>query len=208
MTTRRRYFSSAVSRLLSEEFVVQLRRRGLTDSHELLTDREKEVLLLLAQGRSNKEVAGDLAVGEVKPARYFGQDLAVWRGEDGQARMVDAYCKHLGAHMGHGGKVHGNLLECPFHAWRYDGEKGVVKEIPYAKAIPPQVKRKCTRTWHIREANQWLWMWYHPEDAAPLYDVVHLPEASDPEWTPYDVVEWRIFGSLQKPDDRVGYRSS
>ena len=45
--------------------------------------------------------------------------------------------------MGVGGKVHGNLLECPFHAWRYDGEEGVVKDIPYSKAIPPQVKRKC-----------------------------------------------------------------
>ena len=63
VVARRRYFSSAVSRLLSEEFVTQLRRRGLTDSYELLTDREKEVLLLLAQGRANKEVAADLSVG-------------------------------------------------------------------------------------------------------------------------------------------------
>ena len=46
-------------------------------------------------------LASDLAVGEVKPLRYFSTDLAIWRGEDGQVRMVDAYCKHLGAHMGH-----------------------------------------------------------------------------------------------------------
>ena len=59
----RRYFSTAVSRLLAEEFVTNLQRRGLTDSYELLTDREKEVLLLLAHGRSNKEVAGLLDVG-------------------------------------------------------------------------------------------------------------------------------------------------
>ena len=59
------------------------------------------------------------------------------------------------------------------------------------------MKRKCTRTWQVREANQWLWVWYHPEDAAPIYDVVELPEASDPEWTPYDMVEWNVFGSLQ-----------
>lgn len=63
VTTRRHYFSEAVSRLLSEEFVTQLRRRGLTDSYELLTDREKEVLLQLANGRTNKEVAADLSVG-------------------------------------------------------------------------------------------------------------------------------------------------
>jgi len=74
----------------------------------------------------------ELAIGEVKPLRYFGQELAIWRGEDGKVRMLGAICKHLGAHMGHGGKVHGNLLECPFHAWRYDGEAGLVKEIPYS----------------------------------------------------------------------------
>ena len=83
------------------------------------------------------EMSDFIAIGEVKPLRYFGKDLAIWRGEDGRVRITDAWCKHLGAHMGHGGKVHGNLLECPFHAWRYDGEKGVVKEIPYAKAIAP-----------------------------------------------------------------------
>ena len=60
----------------------------------------------------------------------------MWRGEDGQVRIIDAYCKHLGAHMGHGGKVHGNLLECPFHAWRYDGEEGVVKESPLLQIDP------------------------------------------------------------------------
>ncbi|MCC6162686.1 MAG: response regulator transcription factor [Acidobacteria bacterium] len=63
VTKRRHYFSEAVGRLLSEDFIAQLRRRGLTDSYELLTDREKEVLLLLAHGRSNKEVAHELSVG-------------------------------------------------------------------------------------------------------------------------------------------------
>ena len=63
VTTGRRYFSAAVSGLLAEEFVTQLQRRGLTDSYALLTDREKEVLLLLAHGRSNKEAASLLDVG-------------------------------------------------------------------------------------------------------------------------------------------------
>lgn len=57
------FFSPAVSGLLAEEYVRELQERGLTDSYDLLTDREKEVLQLLAEGRSNKEVAALLNVG-------------------------------------------------------------------------------------------------------------------------------------------------
>lgn len=57
------FFSPAVSGVLAAEYVEQLQERGLTDSYDLLTDREKEVLQLLAEGRSNKEVAALLEVG-------------------------------------------------------------------------------------------------------------------------------------------------
>lgn len=56
------FFSPAVSGVLAEEYMAQLKERGLTDSYDLLTDREKEVLQLLAEGRSNKEVAALLDV--------------------------------------------------------------------------------------------------------------------------------------------------
>ena len=46
-------------------------------------------------------LSDELAVSEVKPLRYFSRELAIWRGEDGQPRMLDAFCRHLGAHMGH-----------------------------------------------------------------------------------------------------------
>jgi len=57
------FFSPAVSGVLAEEYMQHLQQRGLTDSYDLLTDREKEVLQLLAEGRSNKEVAVLLEVG-------------------------------------------------------------------------------------------------------------------------------------------------
>jgi len=57
------FFSPAVSGVLAEEYMRQLQERGLTDSYELLTDRERQVLHLLAEGRSNKEVAALLDVG-------------------------------------------------------------------------------------------------------------------------------------------------
>ena len=57
------FFSPTVAAVLMEDYVRQLRARGLSDSYELLTDREREVLQLLAEGRSNKEVASLLDVG-------------------------------------------------------------------------------------------------------------------------------------------------
>lgn len=143
------------------------------------------------------EPSSFVKTGEVKPLRYFAKDLAMWRGEDGKVRVTDAWCKHLGAHMGHGGKVHGNLLECPFHAWRYDGEEGVVKDIPYSRSIPPQVKRKCLRSWPVTEANGWIWAWYHPRDVAPMWEVVTHAEVGDPTWTEFETHEWIVYGSIQ-----------
>jgi len=51
------FFSPEITRVLLEDYVRFLQQRNLQDSYELLTDREKEVLQLLAHGKSNKEVA-------------------------------------------------------------------------------------------------------------------------------------------------------
>jgi two-component system, NarL family, response regulator NreC len=56
------YFSPAVSRTLLEDYTRQLRQRGMEDSYELLSTREREVLQLIAEGKANKEVAGMLNV--------------------------------------------------------------------------------------------------------------------------------------------------
>jgi DNA-binding NarL/FixJ family response regulator len=61
--TGKPFFSPAVAAVLVEDYMRTLQKRGLSDSYELLTDREKEILQLLAEGRSNKEVALLLDVG-------------------------------------------------------------------------------------------------------------------------------------------------
>lgn len=51
------YFSPEVSKLLVEDYVKGLQQRGLEDSYELLTPRERELLQLLAEGNSIKDIA-------------------------------------------------------------------------------------------------------------------------------------------------------
>ena len=56
------FFSPAVSRLLVEDYVRQLQDRDIEDSYELLTTREREILQLVAEGKSNKDIANLLNV--------------------------------------------------------------------------------------------------------------------------------------------------
>jgi two-component system response regulator NreC len=51
------FFSPAISKMLVDDYVRRLEQRGVEDSYELLTTREREILQLLAEGKSNKEVA-------------------------------------------------------------------------------------------------------------------------------------------------------
>lgn len=56
----RPFFSPVIAQAILEDYLRQMQMRGVQDSYDLLTDREKEVLQLLAQGKSNKDVAAIL----------------------------------------------------------------------------------------------------------------------------------------------------
>ncbi len=120
----------------------------------------------------------DLLPGEVKPIHYFGQDLVLFRTRSGQAKVLDAYCAHLGAHLGHGGRVVGEGIRCPFHAWQYDGD-GRCVQIPYCAKIPA---RALVRPWATVEENHLIFVWHHAEGKPPDWDVPRMPELFNEEW--------------------------
>lgn len=133
--------------------------------------------------------ADELPPGGVMPLEYFGKHMVLFRGEDGQPHVLDAYCPHLGAHLGYGGKVVGNCIQCPFHSWKFDGT-GQCVAVPYSQHVPPRAKVKSV--WHVKEVNGLILVWHHMQGKAPEWDVPVNEEYQHELWTPYEKRRWKI----------------
>jgi two-component system, NarL family, response regulator NreC len=57
VSQKKSFFSPAVAKVMLDDYVRQLADRGITDRYDTLTDREREVFQLIAEGKSNKDVA-------------------------------------------------------------------------------------------------------------------------------------------------------
>jgi two-component system response regulator NreC len=71
VTEGKAFFSPAISRMLVEDYMRQMREREVEDSYELLTTREREILQLFAEGKAVKEIASilDLSLYTVETHR-------------------------------------------------------------------------------------------------------------------------------------------
>lgn len=143
------------------------------------------------------ETSDQLAAGEVRALHYFDRDLVLFRTDTGEARLTDAYCAHLGAHLAVGGKVEGECLRCPFHGWAYDGATGQCTDIPYGtgERIPAKAR---VRSYPCIERGGAIWAWHHLAEGEPFYELPLVPEMDDAGWTPRVVREFRISTSCQE----------
>jgi phenylpropionate dioxygenase-like ring-hydroxylating dioxygenase large terminal subunit/putative sterol carrier protein len=128
-------------------------------------------------------MSSELTAGPPTPMRAFGRDLVAYRGESGEAHVVDAYCPHLGAHLGHGGCVEGESIRCPFHRWRFDAE-GRCTDVPGSPITPDKAR---LRTYPVKEQNGTVFVFFDPAQGAPW----DLPELDEEGWTPARVVHWK-----------------
>ena len=135
--------------------------------------------------------ADDLAAGGMIRRRYFDRELLLYRGASGIAAVTDAFCPHLGANLGQG-KVVGDRIVCPFHGWEFDAD-GHVAAIPYCEKMPGRAQKGAAlRAYPTVERNHMIYAWYHPEGAAPLWEVEAMPQAGEGDWAMAKQVEWTV----------------
>mmetsp|Transcript_14556 Transcript_14556/g.27246 ORF Transcript_14556/g.27246 Transcript_14556/m.27246 type:complete len:692 (+) Transcript_14556:84-2159(+) len=134
----------------------------------------------------------------VKYIQAMGKDLAVFRGEDGIARCLDAYCIHLGSNMAIGGKVKDNCLQCPFHLWTFDGS-GKCTHIPYSPKVPALAK---TKAYHVAEWYGIISVWFtHETDedkSSPEYYPPNLKGIDDGNMVLRGKTELKVNMHLQE----------
>ncbi|MEY3006481.1 MAG: hypothetical protein RI942_823 [Pseudomonadota bacterium] len=125
--------------------------------------------------------------------RFFGRDLALYRGESGRPIMLDAYCKHMGTHLTasdsamivkNGKQIEGDSIRCPYHGWRYNSE-GHVDDIPGHDGPCP--KSASIRSYPVVDNMGCIMMWFDEEGQEPTYDAPFLKEWDDPQW-----IHWEL----------------
>uniref|UniRef100_A0A2C9JQQ1 cholesterol 7-desaturase n=1 Tax=Biomphalaria glabrata TaxID=6526 RepID=A0A2C9JQQ1_BIOGL len=136
-----------------------------------------------------------LKKGEAITVSAVGQNLAVFRDESGTAHVLDAYCPHMGANLAAGGRVVGDCLECPFHAWQFRGFDGKCVQIPYTEKIPDFAKIK---SWPCTEVTGWVFFWHHAEGVDPTWQVPSIDEIESGKWVCRGRTEHHINAHIEE----------
>ncbi|MBN7795737.1 Rieske 2Fe-2S domain-containing protein [Parahaliea mediterranea] len=136
--------------------------------------------------------AGELQSSPVA-VTFFGRDFVLYRGSSGQVVMLDAYCRHMRAHLAKstsahitktGANVEGDSIRCPYHGWKY-GADGKLEEIPYEKGFCPE--RLSIGAYPVRELMGCILMWHDPEGGEPDYEPPYLPAWETPGAIPWEL---------------------
>jgi nitrite reductase/ring-hydroxylating ferredoxin subunit len=135
--------------------------------------------------------SGEVRPGAVLARRYFERELALFRTRSGRLAVIDAYCPHMGAHLGRVGSVEGEALRCGFHGFAFDASG---KCVATATDGPPPPAARLSR-WKVREQNGLILVWFDPLGREPEWEVPALPDTG---WTR---ILWRRFRIATHPQE-------
>lgn len=116
-------------------------------------------------------LSSEVGKGEVIGRTFLDGKIVVFRGEDGNAHVMSAYCPHVGADLSVG-RVVGNNVQCAFHHWEYDGT-GQCQKTGIGDPAP-----KAACLFKFPSVERWGIVWaFNGEE--PLFDLPHLGYEED-----------------------------
>ncbi len=123
-------------------------------------------------------LSNEFPKGKVKPIKVFDRELVGFRTLSGTIAFLDAYCPHLGAHLGHGGCIVGETIRCPFHGLCFNTNGQCVKT--YSKNSSSE--KLLIKKWSVYENAGLIFIWYDQDESSnPLWEIPHFnPEGCSP----------------------------
>lgn len=136
---------------------------------------------------------GELSAEKPIERQWLGEEIVAWADEEGRVCVADAYCPHLGSHLGPavGGLVRDGCLVCPFHGFVFD-VSGDCVATPNAPA-PKAAKLKIYRT---TEIGDMIFAWWGTGGREPQWRLPDEPTVDG--WSETRSVTLRFRGHPQE----------
>lgn len=144
------------------------------------------------------ELSKNLPKRGIAKVRYWGTDIAVYRGEDGVARAVEDRCAHRQLALTKG-VVEGDNIVCQYHGWRYDGCGKCVSiehELGKNRTKFPKIQ---IRSYPVKEQYGLVWIFPGDPDRAesvPLPEIPQLDQENPWPVVPIDITIGSHFSMI------------
>jgi phthalate 4,5-dioxygenase len=124
-----------------------------------------------------EELSTELSGGRpIRPVRLLGEDLVLFRDEQGQYGLLEKHCCHRGADLGYG-RLEDGGLRCPFHGWLFDVTGACIDQPaePEGSRFHAKVRQNA---YPCVERNGVVFAYMGPGEPPPLpdYDCFMAPE--------------------------------
>lgn len=131
-------------------------------------------------------VSEKLAKGTIVPIRILGEELALYRGESGKARVVANECAHRLTRLSTGW-VEGDTIRCRYHGWRYDESGQCVEQPAEPKPFCASVRKLASYPTH--EAHGFVFAYLGEGEAPAFRPLPGLEDGAREGWTVCPSVE-------------------
>jgi phenylpropionate dioxygenase-like ring-hydroxylating dioxygenase large terminal subunit len=136
----------------------------------------------------------ELKRGAVQPLEFMGRQIVLYRTTAGAAAAGDAFCPHLGAHLGYGGRVIDETLRCPFHGFRFETDGGCAST-PYGTKTPPLARISMLP---LIESHGLILAYQGAAAEKPPWSP---PQLDTSDWAPLIVKRWQLRGHPQETSE-------